>query len=538
MATTSRHLAQLRAGIKHGPASLRRPLVARAQRVISHARFKRAPRSAAATSKIVNGQVVLTSEEGTSPFPAYAQVRVREKGSSISYFACGGCVVHAWTSAQSRDGIAGVWVLSAAHCTTMSDVDFTVAIYAGTGSASSPISTKPIAQSVQEMEADGWLEISDCTLFRHPGYDSASTKYDVALFKCVLPSGTDLPASLTSGSLADGSKLAHLPVEPISPDTNGFIMGFGSTKWQGNLSAQMRYANVVIEASSFDVSVFSQNNLPYDSAFHTHAFGELSPDGTVADACQGDSGGPLLTGPLGGQLTVHGVVSWGVECGRPEFPGVYARVHPLVEPTDVFASEELGQWAQGMVVVINANSTVPLAYGTAGDDGGGGGSGTDGAGGESGGDGGSGTGGGAESGSGADSGGGGGSDGAGTGGDDGGETSGDAGSGGGGGGGGSDGTSGDAGSGDGDDGGATESGNAGGGGSSGGDQGSGSAAGGIGGGGDGGGAAGGAGSGNGGNTGSGSGGIIGSSTSVNGDGGIAQSLASSLGGLTGLFRVK
>jgi len=41
------------------------------------------------------------------------------------------------------------------------------------------------------------------------------------------------------------------------------------------------------------------------------------------DACQGDSGGPLIDPATQKQV---GIVSWGEGCGKPGFPGVYARV--------------------------------------------------------------------------------------------------------------------------------------------------------------------------------------------------------------------
>jgi trypsin len=51
------------------------------------------------------------------------------------------------------------------------------------------------------------------------------------------------------------------------------------------------------------------------------------------DSCQGDSGGPLVV-----RNSLVGIVSWGIGCAEPDYPGVYSNVATLKS----FVTDETG----------------------------------------------------------------------------------------------------------------------------------------------------------------------------------------------------
>ncbi|XP_058791264.1 transmembrane protease serine 9-like [Phymastichus coffea] len=143
---------------------------------------------------------------------------------------------------------------------------------------------------------------------RHRNFDTESYNHDVALLKLRRPvvfSKTIRPVCLPQA----GSEVAG---------KYGTVVGWGRTKEGGML------AGVVQEVSVPILSTEQCRRMKYRASRITENM--LCAGNGSQDSCQGDSGGPLLVDEAG-RLEIAGIVSWGVGCGRPGYPGVYTRVN-------------------------------------------------------------------------------------------------------------------------------------------------------------------------------------------------------------------
>ncbi|KAH8305481.1 hypothetical protein KR018_010867 [Drosophila ironensis] len=87
-------------------------------------------------------------------------------------------------------------------------------------------------------------------------------------------------------------------------------------------------------------SILQKVDIPiWANAECARKYGRAAPGGIIEsmicagqaakDSCSGDSGGPMVIND-GGRYTQVGIVSWGIGCGKGQYPGVYTRVTSLL----------------------------------------------------------------------------------------------------------------------------------------------------------------------------------------------------------------
>nr|XP_022918863.1 trypsin-7-like [Onthophagus taurus] len=188
--------------------------------------------------------------------------------------------------------ISSRYIVTAAHCTN--------------GTVASELSIR-YGTSIRN---DGGDIAQVATLYQHPEYDEETADFDISLLKL----GEDL-------LFADKVQPIKLPSlnEAIPVGELCVVTGWGRLEHNGVPPLQLQAVRIPIITLEQCREAYAVRNLTVSDRMICAAY----PSGGK-DACQGDSGGSLVVDDV-----LFGIVSWGIGCADPNFPGVYASVSAL-----------------------------------------------------------------------------------------------------------------------------------------------------------------------------------------------------------------
>ncbi|XP_017490375.1 PREDICTED: trypsin 3A1-like [Rhagoletis zephyria] len=187
-------------------------------------------------------------------------------------------------------------IVSAAHCVELADMPELYAVRAGSTEHGSGGVYMPVRRILRHAQFQPQYQIS----------------HDIALLALAFP-------------LPFGISIQPIPLATRADMTNlmstiWFVSGWGATSEGSQVRAErLRYVAV----KYFDQS-YCKATLASAVSIAEGMLCAGVPGGG-RDSCQGDSGGPLV-GYWRGRLILVGIVSFGVGCGRANYPGIYTRV--------------------------------------------------------------------------------------------------------------------------------------------------------------------------------------------------------------------
>ncbi|EPZ33601.1 trypsin-like serine protease [Rozella allomycis CSF55] len=150
---------------------------------------------------------------------------------------------------------------------------------------------------------------------RHPKYNGVNYENDISVWKLRKIVSYDEPL-----------KFAMLDKGDLSREgTKTMALGWGYQKFGVPvLSSTLLFVNLPIVNPSICKRI-------YEKYFFMGK--QLCVGGDVAnkDTCQGDSGGGLFVTDSSGKIFIVGIVSWGYECGRVGYPGVYTKISSFLD---------------------------------------------------------------------------------------------------------------------------------------------------------------------------------------------------------------
>jgi trypsin len=215
------------------------------------------------------------AEEGQFPFMASLQLKGDD--GTAGHF-CGGSV------------IGTRWVLTAAHCL---------------------VDTQPGEIQV----AVGRTNIDDLStgqtlaadrIVVHPDYEETGT-FDAALVR------------VTQDIASPAVELAAVGEDSLEQDGAALTVAGWGTEFFGS-------PFIPADLKAVDVAAVADESCTTNRTQGFQDDSELCAETLGGDSCQGDSGGPLF-GTVAGRTVQVGIVSYGLGCATPGFPGVYGEVN-------------------------------------------------------------------------------------------------------------------------------------------------------------------------------------------------------------------
>lgn len=202
-------------------------------------------------------------------------------------------------------------VLTAAHCFQSEEV----------GSNSRDPGTVRLGEHDIRTEGDG--EHQDFIIkkvIQHPGWSDETLQNDIAIVKLssnVTYSEKVLPACLPT-DYVDKDLVSLLSTQdPV-------VVGWGATQSYGASETRLRQAMVPVVTNQHCSDAYKEIDVSIGDT-------KVCAGKGTTDSCNGDSGGPLLADNIGNRWSVVGITSFGVECGRPDYPGVYTKVDKYLD---------------------------------------------------------------------------------------------------------------------------------------------------------------------------------------------------------------
>lgn len=151
----------------------------------------------------------------------------------------------------------------------------------------------------------GGTEHNVVEAYPHPYYNYKTKAYDIVVFK------VDPPFVLNGRTMKAIDLAEH--DDDLAAGTKVFVTGWGTVEHSGGiLPVNLRGVEVTVVDRQRCREMYGKKRI-----MDAH----ICAADTLKDSCTGDSGGPMVVNG-----TLMGIVSTGIQCARPKYPGLYTRI--------------------------------------------------------------------------------------------------------------------------------------------------------------------------------------------------------------------